>query len=70
MCTSCTACSGVACGNSIVIFCIVSPPWPPQGPSDTYQQSYLVVTRDGMFVPQYHGLYIYVHICTYVIYII
>ena len=35
VCTLCTACSGVVCGNSIVICCIVSPPWPPQGPSNT-----------------------------------
>ena len=39
VCTLCTACSGVVCGNSIVICCIVSPPWPPQGPSGTYQHS-------------------------------
>ena len=39
VCTICTACSGVVCGNSIVICCIVSPSWPPQGPSDTYQHS-------------------------------
>ena len=36
VCTLCTACSGVVCGKSIVICCIVSPPWPPQGPRDTY----------------------------------
>ena len=31
---------------------------------------YLVATRDGMFVPQYHGLYICntpIHICTIII---
>ena len=74
VCTWCTACSGVVCGNSIVICCIVSPPWPPRvqvthistaehacTPSEGKGGAYLIVTWDGMFVPQYHALAMYIY---------
>ena len=73
VCTLYTACSGVVCGNSIVICCIVSPPWPPRVQVTHISTAkhactpeggaYLIATRERMFVPYYMAyVHTYVHI--------